>query len=120
MMSLGDSPIVQTKDGKLQGFVSKANDDLAKPIFNYLNIPFGKPPTGKRRFMPPEKWVDLKSRIRTDSVGYCRCISWDAFKAMILYNCLANGDNLIMFVGRKFADRSNCSGFSRDLPFSVI
>lgn len=47
--------IVETKDGKLKGFVSTAEDRSAKPVYNFLNIPFGKPPTGKRRFMPPEK-----------------------------------------------------------------
>nr|XP_039265971.1 putative inactive carboxylesterase 4 [Styela clava] len=50
-----DCPTLKIKDGKLKGFMSQADDPSAVPVYNYLNIPFGKPPTGKRRFLAPEK-----------------------------------------------------------------
>ncbi|XP_039267780.2 carboxylesterase 5A-like [Styela clava] len=48
-----DCPVVDTEAGKVRGSASKIF--TSKAIFSYRNLPYGRPPTGKRRFMPPEK-----------------------------------------------------------------
>ena len=50
-----ECPTVQTTGGLVKGKVSKATEPTSKFVYNYLGIPYGKPPVGKLRFMPSEK-----------------------------------------------------------------
>lgn len=47
-------PVVETPNGKVSGKVFQAKCKDAKPVYCYRNIPFGKPPVGNLRFMPPQ------------------------------------------------------------------
>jgi hypothetical protein len=42
------SPVVATKNGKVQGVVSSSRG--GRDFFEFLGIPFAKPPVGKLRF----------------------------------------------------------------------
>lgn len=46
-----EGPIVQTENGKIQGFVQKHPDAT---YVQFLGIPYAQPPIGKRRFTPPK------------------------------------------------------------------
>lgn len=51
-MAAMDHPIISTKLGKVKGSVVELQNETKVEVFR--NIPFAKPPTGERRFMPPE------------------------------------------------------------------
>ena len=58
-MTQADQPVVDTKLGKLRGFVKE-------DIQTFLGIPYGKSTTGERRFMapePPEPWQDIREAL---------------------------------------------------------
>lgn len=44
-----DKPIVEIEDGKIQGIISENLD--GEKFYKFFAIPYGKPPTGKLRFM---------------------------------------------------------------------
>jgi len=55
-------PVVKTTKGLVKGIISKSNIETSKEVFNFLSIPYGKPPICERRFRPPEsveKWKDI-------------------------------------------------------------
>ncbi|XP_039263363.2 pyrethroid hydrolase Ces2e-like isoform X1 [Styela clava] len=57
------STIVSTSNGKIKGRIVNLKVKDAKPVHAFRNIPFGKPPVGSLRFMPPqsaEPWTAVK------------------------------------------------------------
>ena len=51
---------IRTDWGGIRGFVVQPPVPSLRPVDVYLGIPYGQPPTGDRRFMPPQtksKWT---------------------------------------------------------------
>uniref|UniRef100_A0A8C2EPW3 Neuroligin 1 n=1 Tax=Cyprinus carpio TaxID=7962 RepID=A0A8C2EPW3_CYPCA len=57
-------PVVTTTYGKLRGFKKELNNDILGPVIQFLGVPYAAPPTGERRFQPPEppvSWSDIRN-----------------------------------------------------------
>lgn len=47
-------PVVSTAQGRIRGILTPLPSDLLGPVIQYLGVPYARPPTGERRFQPPE------------------------------------------------------------------
>lgn len=47
-------PVVSTAYGKVRGFKKELGNDILGPVVQFLGVPYAAPPTGGRRFQPPE------------------------------------------------------------------
>ncbi|XP_023688680.1 neuroligin-1-like isoform X2 [Paramormyrops kingsleyae] len=47
-------PVVTTAYGKVRGFKKELGNDILGPVVQFLGVPYAAPPTGGRRFQPPE------------------------------------------------------------------
>lgn len=47
-------PVVSTVQGRIRGILTPLPSDLLGPVIQYLGVPYARPPTGDRRFQPPE------------------------------------------------------------------
>ncbi|XP_043932956.1 neuroligin-2 [Protopterus annectens] len=50
--------------GKLRGIKKDLNNEILGPVIQYLGVPYATPPTGDRRFQPPEapaSWSDVRN-----------------------------------------------------------
>lgn len=47
-------PVVSTAQGRIRGILTPLPSDLLGPVIQYLGVPYARPPTGDRRFQPPE------------------------------------------------------------------
>uniref|UniRef100_A0A673JYR0 Neuroligin 1 n=1 Tax=Sinocyclocheilus rhinocerous TaxID=307959 RepID=A0A673JYR0_9TELE len=57
-------PVVTTTYGKLRGFKKELNNEILGPVIQFLGVPYAAPPTGERRFQPPEppvSWSDIRN-----------------------------------------------------------
>lgn len=57
-------PIVTTNYGKLRGLKTALPNEILGPVEQYLGIPYALPPTGERRFQPPEppmSWPGIRN-----------------------------------------------------------
>lgn len=57
-------PVVTTTYGKLRGFKKELNNEILGPVVQFLGVPYAAPPTGERRFQPPEppiSWSDIRN-----------------------------------------------------------
>lgn len=57
-------PIVTTAYGKVRGFKKELNNEILGPVIQFLGVPYAAPPTGERRFQPPEPptpWHDIRN-----------------------------------------------------------
>nr|XP_006009487.1 PREDICTED: neuroligin-4, X-linked isoform X2 [Latimeria chalumnae] len=57
-------PIVTTNYGKLRGIRTPLPNEILGPVEQYLGIPYAAPPTGERRFQPPEppsSWTGIRN-----------------------------------------------------------
>lgn len=57
-------PVVTTAYGKLRGFKKELNNEILGPVIQFLGVPYAAPPTGERRFQPPEPptpWQDIRN-----------------------------------------------------------
>ncbi|XP_047666342.1 neuroligin-1 isoform X2 [Tachysurus fulvidraco] len=57
-------PVVTTAYGKLRGFKKELNNEILGPVIQFLGVPYAAPPTGERRFQPPEPptpWNDVRN-----------------------------------------------------------
>ncbi|KAK1802611.1 hypothetical protein P4O66_004255 [Electrophorus voltai] len=57
-------PIVTTNYGKLRGSKTPLPNEILGPVEQYLGIPYALPPTGERRFQPPEppmSWPGIRN-----------------------------------------------------------
>ncbi|XP_067288156.1 neuroligin-1 isoform X1 [Pseudorasbora parva] len=57
-------PIVTTTYGKLRGFKKELNNEILGPVIQFLGVPYAAPPTGERRFQPPEppiSWSEIRN-----------------------------------------------------------
>ncbi|XP_051532067.1 neuroligin-1-like isoform X1 [Myxocyprinus asiaticus] len=55
-------PVVTTTYGKVRGFKKELNNEILGPVIQFLGVPYAAPPTGERRFQPPEPpipWSDI-------------------------------------------------------------
>ncbi|XP_054646594.1 neuroligin-1 isoform X1 [Dunckerocampus dactyliophorus] len=56
--------VVTTPNGKLRGIKKELNNDILGPVVQFLGVPFAAPPTGPRRFQPPEPlvpWPEIRN-----------------------------------------------------------
>lgn len=56
--------IVTTNYGKLRGLKTPLPNEILGPVEQYLGIPYAAPPTGERRFQPPEppiSWREIRN-----------------------------------------------------------
>ncbi|KAJ8409455.1 hypothetical protein AAFF_G00228560 [Aldrovandia affinis] len=52
---LDDSdPVVTTVYGKVRGFKKELHNEILGPVVQFLGVPYAAPPTGDKRFQPPE------------------------------------------------------------------
>ncbi|XP_065097626.1 neuroligin-1 isoform X1 [Paramisgurnus dabryanus] len=57
-------PVVTTTYGKLRGFKKELNNEILGPVIQFLGVPYAAPPTGERRFQPPEppiSWSEIRN-----------------------------------------------------------
>lgn len=57
-------PVVTTNFGKVRGMKKELNNEILGPVIQFLGVPYAAPPTGERRFQPPEPpapWPDIKN-----------------------------------------------------------
>lgn len=67
--ALGDKfdendPVVTTTYGKLRGIKKELNNEILGPVVQFLGVPYATPPTGERRFQPPEppaSWPEVRN-----------------------------------------------------------
>lgn len=49
-----NDPVVTITYGKLRGLKKELNNEILGPVVQFLGVPYAAPPTGERRFQPPE------------------------------------------------------------------
>ncbi|XP_061558509.1 neuroligin-3-like isoform X1 [Phycodurus eques] len=57
-------PTVTTQFGKLRGLRVPVPSEVLRPVDQYLGVPYGAPPVGDKRFMPPDQpsaWSGIKN-----------------------------------------------------------
>ncbi|CDQ98432.1 unnamed protein product [Oncorhynchus mykiss] len=57
-------PVVTTVYGKLRGVKKELNNEILGPVIQFLGVPYAAPPTGERRFQPPEPpifWPEVRN-----------------------------------------------------------
>ncbi|XP_071668674.1 neuroligin-1 isoform X8 [Patagioenas fasciata] len=58
------NPVVTTNFGKIRGIKKELNNEILGPVIQFLGVPYAAPPTGERRFQPPEPpspWSEIKN-----------------------------------------------------------
>lgn len=66
-----NDPVVTTTYGKLRGIKKELNNEILGPVVQFLGVPYAAPPTGERRFQPPEpptSWPDIRNATHFASV----------------------------------------------------
>lgn len=58
-MAVGDKldesdPVVTVTSGRLRGLKKELSNEILGPVVQFLGVPYAAPPTGERRFQPPE------------------------------------------------------------------
>lgn len=64
-------PVVSTAYGKVRGLKKELNNEILGPVIQFLGVPYAAPPTGERRFQPPEPpipWSDIRNTTQFASV----------------------------------------------------
>lgn len=59
-----NDPLVTTVYGKLRGVKKELNNEILGPVVQFLGVPYAAPPTGERRFQPPEPptpWPEVRN-----------------------------------------------------------
>uniref|UniRef100_A0A8C7X7J6 Carboxylesterase type B domain-containing protein n=1 Tax=Oryzias sinensis TaxID=183150 RepID=A0A8C7X7J6_9TELE len=59
-----NEPVVITSSGKIRGIKKELNNEILGPVVQFLGVPYAAPPTGERRFQPPEpplSWSDIRN-----------------------------------------------------------
>ncbi|NP_001126431.1 neuroligin-4, Y-linked [Pongo abelii] len=57
-------PVVNTNYGKIRGLRTPLPSEILGPVEQYLGVPYASPPTGERRFQPPESpssWTGIRN-----------------------------------------------------------
>ncbi|XP_054571361.1 neuroligin-4, X-linked isoform X2 [Eptesicus fuscus] len=57
-------PVVSTNYGKIRGLRTPLPSEILGPVEQYLGVPYASPPTGERRFQPPEppsSWTGVRN-----------------------------------------------------------
>ncbi|XP_015279727.1 PREDICTED: neuroligin-4, X-linked isoform X3 [Gekko japonicus] len=57
-------PVVTTNYGKIRGVRTPLPNEILGPVEQYLGVPYASPPTGERRFQPPEppsSWTGVRN-----------------------------------------------------------
>ncbi|XP_058290424.1 neuroligin-4, X-linked-like [Hylobates moloch] len=57
-------PVVNTNYGKIRGLRIPLPSEILGPVEQYLGVPYASPPTGERRFQPPESpssWTGIRN-----------------------------------------------------------
>ncbi|XP_004867398.1 neuroligin-4, X-linked isoform X1 [Heterocephalus glaber] len=65
-------PVVNTNYGKIRGLRTPLPNEILGPVEQYLGVPYASPPTGERRFQPPEppsSWTGVRNA--TQFAGVC-------------------------------------------------
>ncbi|CAL1593106.1 unnamed protein product [Knipowitschia caucasica] len=59
-----NDPVVTTVYGRLRGIKKELNNEILGPVVQFLGVPYAAPPTGERRFQPPEpplSWPEIRN-----------------------------------------------------------
>ena len=59
-----NDPVVTTTYGRLRGMKKELNNEILGPVVQFLGVPYASPPTGERRFQPPEppaSWPEIRN-----------------------------------------------------------
>lgn len=71
-MAVGDKldesdPVVTVTSGRLRGLKKELSNEILGPVVQFLGVPYAAPPTGERRFQPPEPpvpWSGVRNATR--------------------------------------------------------
>ncbi|KAJ8352625.1 hypothetical protein SKAU_G00241010 [Synaphobranchus kaupii] len=93
--------IVTTNYGKLRGLKMPLPNEILGPVEQYLGIPYASPPTGERRFQPPEppiSWPGIRNA--TQFAAVCPQYLEDRFllNDMLPVWFTANLDTVVTYV----------------------
>ncbi|XP_062061541.1 neuroligin 4-like isoform X3 [Lepus europaeus] len=64
-------PVVSTNYGKVRGLRATLPGEVLGPVDQFLGVPYAAPPTGERRFQPPEppsSWAGVRNATRFPAV----------------------------------------------------
>ncbi|KAM7225998.1 hypothetical protein CapIbe_023975 [Capra ibex] len=64
-------PVVSTNYGKIRGLRTPLPNEILGPVEQYLGVPYASPPTGERRFQPPEppsSWTGVRNATQFPAV----------------------------------------------------
>lgn len=64
-------PVVNTNYGKIRGLRTPLPNEILGPVEQYLGVPYASPPTGERRFQPPEppsSWMGVRNATQFPAV----------------------------------------------------
>ncbi len=94
-------PIVTTNYGKLRGLKTALPNEILGPVEQYLGIPYALPPTGERRFQPPEPPMSWPGIRNANTV--CSRLSSVSGRSFLLNDMLpvwftANLDTVVTYV----------------------
>lgn len=94
-------PVVTTNYGKLRGLKTALPNEILGPVEQYLGIPYALPPTGERRFQPPEPpmhWTGIRNA--TQFAAVCPQFLEDRFllNDMLPVWFTANLDTVVTYV----------------------
>ncbi|XP_062384277.1 neuroligin 4 X-linked a [Sardina pilchardus] len=100
-------PIVTTNYGKLRGQKTALPNEILGPVEQYLGIPYALPPTGERRFQPPEppsSWSSIRNA--TQFAPVCPQFLEDRFllNDMLPVWFTANLDTVVTYVQEQSED----------------
>lgn len=59
-----NDPVVTITYGRLRGVKKELNNEILGPVIQFLGVPYAAPPTGERRFQPPEppaSWPEVRN-----------------------------------------------------------
>ncbi|XP_006637977.1 neuroligin 4 X-linked a isoform X2 [Lepisosteus oculatus] len=93
--------IITTNYGKLRGLKTPLPNEILGPVEQYLGVPYASPPTGERRFQPPEppsSWTGIRNA--TQFAAVCPQYLEDRFllNDMLPVWFTANLDTVVTYV----------------------
>ncbi|XP_049623747.1 neuroligin-4, X-linked isoform X2 [Suncus etruscus] len=94
-------PVVNTNYGKIRGLRTPLPNEILGPVEQFLGVPYASPPTGERRFQPPEppsSWTGVRNATQFPPVCPQHLDERSLLHDMLPIWFTANLDTLITYV----------------------